>query len=43
MKGEADLMNLYNQRYQEALGRLKVLGEGEYIEHTRRNFQVPVT
>ena len=23
MKGEADLMNLYNQRYQEALGRLK--------------------
>ena len=34
MKGEADLMNLYNQRYQEALGRLKVLGEGRNTSDT---------
>ena len=45
MKGEADLMNLYNQRYQEALGRLKVLGEGRNTTDTYRegSFQVPVT
>lgn len=28
MKGDADLVALYRQRYDEALGRLKVLGEG---------------
>ena len=28
MKGEADLQSLYRQRYDEALGRLKNLGEG---------------
>lgn len=28
MKGDADLVTLYRQRYDEALGRLKVLGEG---------------
>lgn len=28
MKGESDLTALYRQRYDEALGRLKVLGEG---------------
>lgn len=28
MKGEADLIGLYRQRYDEALARLKVLGEG---------------
>jgi hypothetical protein len=28
MKGDADLQTLYRQRYDEALGRLKVLGEG---------------
>jgi hypothetical protein len=28
MKGESDLVALYRQRYDEALGRLKVLGEG---------------
>jgi len=28
MKGEADLQTLYRQRYDEALGRLKNLGEG---------------
>tara|TARA_R100000935_G_C2822780_1_gene160630 strand:+ start:44 stop:685 length:642 start_codon:yes stop_codon:yes gene_type:complete len=45
MKGEPDLMNLYNQRYQEALGRLKVLGEGRNTSDTYKEgtFQVPVT
>ena len=28
MKGEQDMMSVYNARYQSALGRLKVLGEG---------------
>lgn len=28
MKGEPDLLNLYNQRFNEALGRLKNYGEG---------------
>lgn len=28
MKGDSDLMTLYRQRYDEALGRLKSLGEG---------------
>jgi len=28
MKGDADLQTLYRQRYEEVLGRLKVLGEG---------------
>lgn len=28
MKGEADLLNLYKARYDDALGALKVLGEG---------------
>ena len=28
MKGEQDMMSVYNTRYESALGRLKVLGEG---------------
>jgi len=28
MKGEPDMMSVYNTRYESALGRLKVLGEG---------------
>ena len=28
MKGDADLMNLYKTRYDEALARLKILAEG---------------
>jgi len=28
MKGEADILNVYNQRYTEAIGRLKNFGEG---------------
>jgi len=45
MKGEPEMMNLYNQRYQDALGRLKVLGEGRNTTDTYRegSFQVPVT
>ena len=45
MKGEAEMMNLYNQRYQDALGRLKVLGEGRNTTDTYRegSLQVPVT
>jgi len=45
MKGEAEMMNLYNQRYQDSLGRLKVLGEGRNTTDTYRegSFQVPVT
>jgi len=41
MKGDADLMNTYNQRYQEALGLLKTQAEGrmtvdEYRDGTIR-------
>ena len=45
MKGESEMMNLYNQRYQDSLGRLKVLGEGRNTTDTYRegSFQVPVT
>ena len=28
MKGEQDMMSVYNTRYESALGRLKILGEG---------------
>jgi hypothetical protein len=28
MKGEADMMGLYNQKYTEALSQLKRLGDG---------------
>lgn len=37
MKGDADLQALYRQRYDEALGRLKVLGEGQ---DKRDNFRL---
>jgi hypothetical protein len=37
MKGDADLVALYRQRYDEALGRLKVLGEGQ---NKRDNFRL---
>tara|TARA_R100000654_G_scaffold8174_3_gene19379 strand:- start:2670 stop:3311 length:642 start_codon:yes stop_codon:yes gene_type:complete len=45
MKGEPDLMNLYNDRYDKALARLKVLAEGRnttdtYIDST---LQIPVS
>ena len=28
MKGDADMMAIYEKRYEDALGRLKSLGEG---------------
>lgn len=37
MKGDADLQALYRSRYDEALGRLKVLGEGQ---DKRDNFRL---
>lgn len=37
MKGEADLVALYRARYDEALGRLKILGEGQ---DKRDNFRL---
>lgn len=37
MKGDSDLMSLYRQRYDEALGRLKSLGEGM---DKRDNFRI---
>jgi hypothetical protein len=37
MKGDADLTALYRARYDEALGRLKVLGEGQ---DKRDNFRL---
>lgn len=37
MKGDADLQALYRARYDEALGRLKVLGEGQ---DKRDNFRL---
>lgn len=45
LKGDADLANVYEARYQEALGLLKVLGEGKDRRDTYRSGQnrVPVT
>lgn len=44
MKGEADLMQLYQQRYQEALGLLKLQAEGRMTVDEYRNgtLRVPV-
>lgn len=45
LKGEVDLVQMYEQKYQEALGLLKVLGDGKNRRDTYRNGQVrvPVT
>jgi hypothetical protein len=45
MKGEEDIIKLYSDRYNEALGRLKVLGEGKQRKDTYREQQIkqPVT
>ena len=45
MKGEPDLMQLYDTRYKEALARLKNLGEAENISDSYREgaFRVPQT
>lgn len=37
MKGEPDLLNLYNQRFNESLGRLKNYGEGRENEDAYRS------
>jgi len=45
MKGEPDLMNLYNARYEKALDRLKVLAEGRNTTDTYKDstLQIPVS
>ena len=45
MKGEPDLMNLYNDRYEKALARLKVLAEGRNTTDTYKDstLQIPVS
>ena len=45
LKGEADIMNYYEQKYQEALGQLKRLGDGLDRQDAYRSGQVrvPVT
>jgi hypothetical protein len=44
MKGDADLMQLYQQRYQEALDLLKIQAEGRMTVDEYRNgtIRVPV-
>lgn len=42
MKGEPDLLNLYNQRFNESLGRLKNYGEGRENEDAYRDGLVRV-
>jgi hypothetical protein len=39
MKGEADMMGLYNQKYQEALGLAKRLGDGMERQDAYRSGQ----
>jgi hypothetical protein len=45
LKGEADMMTYYEQKYQEALGQLKRLGDGLDRQDAYRSGQVriPVT
>ena len=40
MKGEQDLLNLYNQKYMEALALLKNLGDGKQRGDAYRDGQV---
>ena len=42
MKGEQDLMQLYEQRYKEALVKLKELGDGKLRQDMYRSGQVRV-
>ena len=37
MKGEGDIINLYGQRYEEAVGQLMILGEGRNRRDSYRN------
>ena len=45
MKGEADMMSVYNARYESALGRLRVLGDARDRKDTYRSgqFTIPVS
>ena len=45
MKGEADMFQIYQRRYEEALARLKVIGDGKDRKDTYRSGQlrIPVT
>lgn len=45
MKGEQDMINYYEQKYQESLGLLKLLGEGKDRRDTYRSGlnRIPVT
>jgi hypothetical protein len=45
LKGEQDMMNYYEQKYQESLGQLKRLGDGLDRQDAYRSGQVrvPVT
>jgi hypothetical protein len=40
MKGEADMVGYYEQKYQEALGQLKRLGDGLLRGDSYRNNQI---
>jgi len=42
MKGEADIMQLYNQKYMEALDQLKRLGDGLERQDAYRSGQARV-
>jgi hypothetical protein len=42
LKGEQDMMNYYEQKYQEALGQLKRLGDGLDRQDAYRSGQVRV-
>lgn len=42
LKGEVDLTQMYEQKYQESLGLLKVLGDGKNRRDTYRNGQTRV-
>jgi hypothetical protein len=42
MKGEADIMSLYNQKYTEALAQLKRLGDGLERQDAYRSGQVRI-
>lgn len=42
MKGEADMMSVYNTRYESALSRLKVLGDGRSRKDAYRSGQLRV-
>jgi len=40
MKGEADLIQTYQAKYQEAMGPLKMLGDGKDRQDAYRTMQV---